>query len=332
MSTPPRHPRDYGGRFTLKNQDDGSPIREQIVFGDRLLLITEKCIYAIQMADQIDPGRTNPALPHNFHQKLFDHGVNSELLCRSFLHAKVMFRKEFQQIDIERAMHLSFDVLSELAAMDEAAKAFKAAEVAAIAKAQSLGRADGTLALPAVGNVRAYCKTFAQKADHCAGALLEIVRLFYGEMKKSEWSDFQELVKGRYGEADNFHKVLELTVPFLQMIRNARNCLEHRNVAGAVTDDFKLHADGQIGVPSIEIDFRGSVVERCPISEFMAGAAKTLLDSFEMITLHMCAKNMHTFAGMPMTIAPLSDDQRRAWRVRFAYGSYYADGQFAPCG
>jgi hypothetical protein len=85
-------------------------------------------------------------------------------------------------------------------------------------------------------------------------------------------------------------------------------------------------------MPSIEIDFRGSVVERGSISEFMAGATKTLLDSFEMITLHMCAKNMQPFAGMPMTIAPLSDDYKRAWCVRFAYGSYFADGKFAPCG
>jgi hypothetical protein len=318
--------------FTLKNPDDGSPIREQMVLGDRLLTITEKCTYAIQMADQIDPGRTNPDLPHYFQQKLFDHGVNSELLCRSLLHARVMFRKEFQQIEIERAMQLSFDVLSELVAMDEAAQTFKAAEVAAVEKAQGLGRADGALALPAVGNVRAHCKTFAQKADHGAGALLEIVRLFYGEMKKQNWSNFQELVKARYGEADNFYKVLEMTVPFLHMIRNARDCLEHRNVIGATTYDFTLQADGQIGMPSIEIDFRGSVVERCSISEFMAGATKTLLETFEMITLHMCAKNMQPFAGMPMTIALLSDDYKRAWRVRFAYGSYYADGQFAPCG
>jgi hypothetical protein len=96
--------------------------------------------------------------------------------------------------------------------------------------------------------------------------------------------------------------------------------------------DFTLHADGKIGMPSIEIDFRGSVVERCSISAFMVGDVKTLLDSFEMITLHMCAKNILPFAGMPMTIAPLSDDYKRAWRVRFAYGCYYADGQFTPCG
>jgi len=318
--------------FTVKNLDDGSPIVEQILLGGRLLLITEKCTYAIQMADQIDPGRTNPALPHNFQQKLFDYGADSELLCRSLIHAKVMFRKEFQKIDIERARQLSFDFLGELLAMDEAARDFRAAEAAAIEKARGHSLADGSLALPAIGNVRTLCKTFAQKADQGAGALLEVVRLFYGEMKKSHWSDFQELVKGRYGESDNFYKVLELTVPFLQMIRNARDCLEHRNVVGATATDFTLEADGKIGLPSIAIEFRGSVVERHSISAFMMEAVKKLLDSFEMITLHMCAKNIQPFAGMPMTIAPLSDEQKRAWRVRFGYGGYNADGQFLPCG
>jgi len=216
--------------------------------------------------------------------------------------------------------------------MDEATRAFRAAEVAAIEKAQGLGRADGSLALPAVGNVRAHCKTFAQKADHGAAALLEIVRLFYSEMKKQKWSNFQEIIKTKYGDADNFYNVLEMTLPFLQMIRNARDCLEHRNDIGATTHDFTLHADGHIGLPSIEIDFRGSVVKRCSISEFTEGTIKALLDSFEMITLHMCAKNMQTFAGIPMTIAPLPDDYKPAWHVRFAYGNYYADGKFAPCG
>ena len=99
------------------------------------------------MADQIDPGRTNLNLPHTSQQKLFDHGVNSELLCRSLLHTKVMFRREFQLITIERAMQLAFhSVFSELAAMDEVARTFKAAEAAAIEKAQGLRRTDGSLA------------------------------------------------------------------------------------------------------------------------------------------------------------------------------------------
>jgi hypothetical protein len=332
MSSPPRHPRDFGGKFSLKNPDDGTPIIDSAVVGDRLLWITEKCTYAVRMADQIDPGRTNTTLPHNFQQKLFDHGGNSELLCRSFIQAKVLFRKEFQKIDIARAMQLSLDITGELIGMDEAAASFRAAEAAAIDKATRLDASDGSFALPAIGNVRTYCKTFAQRADHAAGFLLDVVRLFYAEMKKSNWNDFRELVKARHGEADNFYKVLELTVPFLQMIRNVRDCLDHRNLTGVTTSDFAMRADGLIDPPLIGVDFRGSVVEPHAISTFMTESVKSLLDTVEMISMHMCAKNMEPFAGMPMVIGPLSEDFRRAWRVRFAYGAYYEDGKFAPCG
>ncbi len=87
MAGSPRHPRDLGGRFSIHNPDDGSPIREAIVLGEHMLMITDKCTYAVQIADQIDPDRMNPALPHNFQQKLFDRGAELELLCRSFLQA-----------------------------------------------------------------------------------------------------------------------------------------------------------------------------------------------------------------------------------------------------
>jgi hypothetical protein len=331
-SNTPRHPRDYGGKFSLHNADDGTPIREMFELGRRLLMITDKCIYAVQMADQVDPGRTNAALPHNLQQKLFDHGVQSDLLCRSLLHAKVMFRKEFQKIDTAQAMQFSMDAFTELASMQASALAFKADENAAIEKAQRVENQDGSFVLPALGDVRGRCKTFAQHGDHAAGALLSIIRLFYPEMKGKNWDDFHALIERRHGKDDNYVKVLDCTVPFLKMIRNMRDCLDHQNVAGAVTRDFALEPNGQVWLPSVELDFRGSIVQRCSISDFMAESTNVLLDSFEMITLHMCAKHVEPFAGMPMTIAPLDDNYRQAWHVRFAYGSYYADGRFAPCG
>src|SRR5271167_3014051 len=100
---PPVSPRDSGGAFTIDNPDDGTPIREMFALGDGLLILSEQCTYRIQMADQIDPERINPSLPHNFQQKLFDHGTKSILLCKTLLQAKTMFRKEFQTIDIEKA-------------------------------------------------------------------------------------------------------------------------------------------------------------------------------------------------------------------------------------
>jgi hypothetical protein len=218
---PNQHPRDLGGSFQIHNPDDGTPIREMFGLGDRLLIISDKCIYAIKVADQIDPGRTNEALPHHVQQKLFDHGAASELVCRSLLQAWRLFRKEFQTIDVDTALAEAFEVLGELIAMRSIADEFNAAQQAAIQKAEVKGRIQ-SLPLPAVGNVRAHCKSFAQKADHCAAAILRIVRLFYPKMKKKNWDEFRELIKGEFGQDDDFFKLMDAATPILQLVRNTR--------------------------------------------------------------------------------------------------------------
>jgi len=324
--------RDRGGGFTINNPDDGTPITQMLKLNEHVLLVvTEKCTYRIQVADQIDPERKNPAQPPNFQQKLFDHGTKSDLLCRSLLQAKVMFRKEFQSIDIDRAMQFSLDALGDLVSMQEAAQTFKAAQNAAIEKADALQQKDRSQTIPAVGNVRGHCKAFIQKADHFAGSLLAIVRLFFAELKGKGWENFHELIKSRYGENDPFYKVSEITTPLLQLVRNARDCLEHGNLRGAKTTDFEMQANGVIALPLIEIDFRKSTLDRCSISSFMEGTTRDLLDSFEMIVVHTCAKKIQPMLPLPMIVHALSENQRKAWHVRFAYGMYYL-GQFAPCG
>jgi hypothetical protein len=322
--------RDAGGSFTLDNPDDETPIKGMVSLKDGLLIITENCTYRMQHADQIDPDRKNPALPHNVQRKLFDHGTKSELLCNTLLLAKVMFRKEFQpQLNIGRAMQLAFDALSELVAMHEAVQAFKSAEQAALEKSQHSKQQARSLVIPSVGNIRTRCKTMMQKADHFAIALLKIVRLFYPEAKN--WDDVHKLAEARYGEDDNFCKVMAEATPFLKLVRNARDCLEHRNEAVATTD-FELQQDGTLAPPTIEIKFRESSHDRCPIARFMVQTQKSLLTAFEMIVVHICSKHIQQpIPGLSIGVGLVSENYRDAWHVRFAYG-FYCDGQFAPIG
>ena len=329
---PPVSARDSGGAFTIDNPDDGTPIREMFALGNGLLILSEQCTYRIQMADQIDPERINPSLPHNFQQKLFDQGTKSRLLCKTLLQAKTMFRKEFQTIDIEKAMHCALDALGNLISMDEIAEKFTADEKAAIAKAQKNRSKDASMTVPSVGNVRAECKSFSQKADHFAVSLMNIVRLFYPEMAGQNWKDLRDLAKARYGENDEFFKLLVPAATFLKFIRDARDCLEHANLEGAKTRDFEPEPNGTIAPPTIEIDFRQSVQDRCSISSFIRGVTQAMPDYFEMIVVHMCSKSIKPFAGMPLVVGELSQEVQNAWHVRFAYGSYDQGGQFIPCG
>lgn len=325
--------RDLGGRFTINNPDDETPITQMFPLNSKFLIVlSEKCTYRMQMADQVDPDRKNPKLPPVIQQKLFDYGTKSELLCRTLLQAKVMFRKEFQSADVSKALQISFDAVGYLVSMDEIAKEFTAIEQAAIDKAQKLVKRDASLTLPTVGNVREKCKSFFQKADHFAISLMEIVRLFYPEMIGKNWADFKEFIESKYGPDDNFNKLLGLASPYLSLIRNARDCFEHKNLTGAVVSDFELQVDGNISLPCIEIDFRKTSLKRCTVSSFMSSAIKEMETCFELIVVHLCSKSVKPFAGFSMVVGLLPEAAQRAWYVRFAYGAYDQHGTFNPCG
>jgi hypothetical protein len=239
---------------------------------------------------------------------------------------------EFQPIDVEKGTQLSFDALCDLVAMDDLLKEFKAAEKQAIDKTQRIQRKDASLTVPGLGNIRAECKSFSQKADHVAVSLMDIIRLFYPEMRGKNWSDFQALIKKRYGPDDNFSKLVVPATKFLQLVRDTRDCLEHTNLEGVNTRDFEPQPDGTIAPPTIEIKFRQSSQERYSISAFMDEIAKAMLVYFQSIIVFMCSKTMRPFAGMPMIVAELPAEMQEAWHVRFGYGAYDQGGRFMPCG
>lgn len=331
MATPPRHSRDSAGSFTLNNPDDGTPIKETLSLGKYLYIITEKCTYRVQMADQVDPERKNSALPPAFQQKLFDLGTSSELLRRTLMQARVLFRKEFLAIDHDKSIELTLEALAELAALHEVCVDFSSSEQAAIDKLETSPSKDMSKTVPSAGNVQTQCKTFVQKADHFAVKLMEIVRLFYLEQKGRNWDDLQAMARVRYGDSDPFCEVLNSAVPVLKLVRNTRDCLEH-HLPGVVVRDFEPEPNGRIAAPTIEVNFRGSSLERTSISSFMSEVVKHLLDTFEMLAAHMSSKHMKPFAGMPMEIGLVPEDVQNAWHVRFAYGMYDQTGRFVPCG
>jgi hypothetical protein len=127
-----------GGSFSIANPEDGTAIKEVFTYSDFLVILTEKCAYKIQMADQVDPKRLNPSLPKVIQQKLFDYGTESEIAGRSLLTAKRLFRKAFlpASVDLERGLKLSFEALSEIAAMKTAALEFKELEDRAMSQAK----------------------------------------------------------------------------------------------------------------------------------------------------------------------------------------------------
>ena len=210
-----------------------------------LHMIGGSAIYRVQLADEIDPERTNIAIP-NTHQKVPPYGTEFPYVRQTLMTARRLFRDNVlgPAFGYKTGINLSFEALQDLAAMhdirrDVGARFDKIAE-----DLENLSVDRRSMTLPSMGDVRGETKAFLQKADHVAVALFNIAKLFYGDEIGPRWfASLHKLASEKYGDNDGFTKFLKAALPFLQFVRNARNAVEHPDQAKSinVTPIFRLY-------------------------------------------------------------------------------------------
>ena len=166
--------------------------------------------------------------------------------------------------------------------------------------------------MPAIGNSTALCKSFIQKADHFLQAVLGLVKLFYGDNAGKAWFEsLAQITNQKYGPDDEFAKFMAEALPFLQFVRNARNCIDHPKPAQrVVVRDFALNSEMKIIPPTIEVIHPKSHQPPIAIARFMTDVIEQTSGIFELMIAFMCAKHVQTFAGMPFQIIELPENQR----------------------
>ncbi|ODU06280.1 MAG: hypothetical protein ABS89_00180 [Thiobacillus sp. SCN 63-1177] len=277
--------RNAGGRMVIGTPDDQSNVTTLMPLGNILYAVKEKGIYAIKLADDIDPARTNPAIPH-VQQRIVALGSDSPLVGQTLLTAKELFSDKIlpNWFDCTQAILCSLEALKDLAAVCELKDSFTNAETKEIAGLDSQSASKGSLILPAIGDVDARCKTFFQKADHASRSLLDIVKLFYKKLHGIRgMADLIQYAKKQYGEGDSLVMYLESIAPTLRYVRDTRNCLEHPNPPAmqANISDFSLRPDGIIARPSIEVIAGREHYPAADISAVMTELSQTLPQIFE---------------------------------------------------
>lgn len=323
--------RKSGGRMEIGTADDQSDITALMSLGNTLYAIKEKGIYAIKLADEIDPERTNPDIPP-VQQRIVALGSDSPLVGQTILTAKILFTDEVlpKWFDCTRAMLFSLEALTDLVAICELKNTFIDAEDRAITAFDNPSGLRGALILPAIGNVDTICKTFFQKADHVSRSILGIVRLFYKELQGIKGiADLIKYAKGKYGDRDPLVTYLTGIEPLLKYVRNTRNRLEHPNPPAmqAIISDFALRPDGMIMRPSIEVISGRELHPKSDISSVMAEISEALPQIFEGIVAGLCAKHAGPMSGFEPFLITLEPERRSRGQkhVQYYYGVKIGD-------
>lgn len=324
--------RDGAGEMEVGTPDDPSALAAIFAIGGALYGIKESGVYLIKMADDIDPARSNPKIP-NTQQRVLSVGSSSPLLGRTLLTAQGLFNKNVlpETIDCDQALILVFEATKDIIGLDEISKEIKTAIAQAQSPYEGRARKDGSLLVPAVGNLEGRCKAFIQRADHALQNTLKVAKIFYGEEAGRKWFEsLAERIKSCHGEESDFSVFLEASLPLLKFIRNARNCVEHpKPHQRVVVTDFSLGADGNVWPPTIQVVDTQAAQPAIPISAFMEQINEHLVSFIELLIAFICGMNMRSIGEVPFQVVEFPEGKRPRQNVRFGYGVRIGD-QFVP--
>lgn len=292
-------------------------------------MIGKTAIFCVQLADEIDPQRTNITLP-NSHQQVLAYGTELAYVRQTLMQTRRLFKDKVlgQNFDYNAGIDLSFDALKDLTVMLEMRRDLQVRLDRAAEDLKSRAVADRSLHVPALGDVRGLAETFLQKSDHVAFDLFKIVKLFYrdDEIGKGMFEGLHNLICAKFGEDEPFPQFLKAATPFLKFVRNARNAMEHEDETKKVTvADISLMPTGELSPPRIEIVHKETPQPLVPLLALMEHMTDQLALVFEVMIAQLCSVNVQGFAGMPLGVIEHDERMQQAFKCRYGYAARMGD-------
>lgn len=315
--------REGGGSMNINTPDDQSAITGMLSIGDTLLVVKQRGVYQIKMADQIDPERTNPQVPNTV-QRLSQFGSDEEFIGKVLLTAHGLFSKKhiLSNIDCDTAMVHIVEITKNVAEMRVLADRFAEEQKKCLGKFDGKIGHDRSFLLPSIVNIDARVREFVQKADHSLRELFSIAKLFYAEAGKGGWESLKKRIDSETDRIDNFDQFLKNSLPFLVQIRNARNTIEHpRYDKQLVARDFSINSDNCLVPPLIELVHPKTPMSGVPISDFMNSVQRGIVDIVELMVVFLCARHFESPSDLIVRIIEIPEERRTNPNVRYGFGA-----------
>jgi hypothetical protein len=324
--------RNSGMKITLPPDTGGIAAMGEI--NGALHMIGGSAIYRVQLADEIDPQRTNIAIP-NTHQKVLSYGVEFPYVRQTLMTARRLFSDNLlgPAFEYKAGINLSFEALQDLVAMHDIREDLRTRFGKIAEDLKNSAVEQRSMTVPSMGDARGETKSFLQKADHVAIALFNIVKLFYGErIGKGMFESLHDLICKKSGTDDPFSQFLKAAVPFLKFVRNARNAVEHPDRTKSVkVTDVALLPSGELNPPAVDVIHAETPQPPVPLLVLMEHIADQLAGVFEIMLAQLCNANVQPFAGMPLGVVEYTENQQKAFKCRYGYATRMGD-QIVPFG
>lgn len=313
--------RESAGVMTVGDDSDGA-IASMVTIDGRLFAIKEGAVYAISLADDIDPQRTREDIPNTV-QKVLNVGSKSELVQRLLLTATELFRKDRLQehVNYEAALNVVLEIMRDVVAATEIFEEFEAALKQV--RTKNLTAKKRALSLPSVPGLHSQVKSFVQKMDHAMQSVFNLACVFYGEAtlrKSGKW--LRGLTNHLEASQDAKGDFLPFSIELAnlgKLIRNVRHCIEHPKPKQQLQiTDFSLSANAHLVEPTIAVIHEATPLDTAPIQEFMRYFLEQVVVGVEILMVFLAGHHVAPAGGFPVGVGEIPVAQRRLG-VRYGY-------------
>ena len=277
--------RDNAVTLRIGGDDDKSPVKECLSTQDCLYVIKQAGVFKIQLADDIDPARTNPNIP-SLSQRVLIAGYDDPIVARVLLTAKYLFDERNATVNpfvsklFENCLVLTRQLLEFDAMTRELEDEIRRKEAALTEKPS----APRTFSLPSIPRMEMELNNILCLSDKAKDTILAICRIQFlphsvGRIKLEDLGKAVEIALQT--ESDLITSWKEYVKNF-SLIRNMRNACEHpKENHQVVLTDFSMRADGRINSPLIEIQHPDTPIRILPVIEFLTSIRNTLVEHAE---------------------------------------------------
>ncbi len=253
--------------------EDNSAIKEFLATSNTLYVIKEKGIYKTQLADDIDPKRTNPKVP-NLSQKVIAAGYDDEVIARVLLTAKYLFDENNAEIKpfVSALLEGSLELAKHIIEMQKMISNLKGEILQKESKLLQEEQEINSFSLPSIPTLKTDLHNIFMKADKAKDEILSLYRLqlFPNTDKKPKLSDYDIAINNIPNMDPGYVSSWNETKKFFLLIRNIRNSSEHpKEGQQVILKDFSMNSDGSINLPLVEIEHKETPIRLLPLVELL---------------------------------------------------------------
>jgi hypothetical protein len=277
--------REAAINLTVSDDDDKSALQDFLSTSSALYVIKGSGVYKIQLADDIDPKRTNAAIP-NLSQRVLLAGYDNEVVARILLTAKGLFDEKNATVNpfvgsiFERSLDLTKHVLELHEMISDLREKITQKEIAFLEKEQI----PNTFYLPSIPDLDKSLHNIFVKSDKAKDTILALYRLHFlpDAENKPQLAEYDSAIDSLLNAAPDLVSAWSETKKTFNLIRNMRNASEHpKEGQKIILTDFAMNPDGTVNPPLVEIQHKDTPIHLLPLVEILDFIQNLVLNSAE---------------------------------------------------